>query len=142
MTICVSTVSPRALDKLMEETVPAASVVPTRTRLDTTHTGNAAPDVVLNATRAVKTMGTAAANKKLLTRLGLPRTASPFMLADWLLMFIDAMPPQQSISWTGEEQNRKNLVCYSGISEAPICWIQRRSCGFSRYKASTMAVAL
>src|SRR6266446_3327389 len=38
---CVSTVSPRALDRLMEEAVPAASVFPTRTRLDCTQTGNA-----------------------------------------------------------------------------------------------------
>jgi len=39
--IWVSTVSPRALDRLMEEAVPAASVFPTRTRLDCTQTGNA-----------------------------------------------------------------------------------------------------
>src|SRR5258708_37127288 len=39
---CVSTVSPRALDRLMEDAVPAASAFPTRTRLGATQTGNAA----------------------------------------------------------------------------------------------------
>src|SRR6266481_8966771 len=113
MTICVSTVSPRALDRLMEETVPAASFGPTRTRLDATHTGNAAPDVVLNAMRAVKTTGTVAANKRLLMRLELPCTGSPlFRPADCSWMFINSAPPRQSIFWTGKEQNRKNLVCY------------------------------
>ena len=41
-TTCVSTVSPRAPDRLMEEVVPAASVFPTRTRLGETQTGKAA----------------------------------------------------------------------------------------------------
>src|SRR5690242_4610222 len=41
-TICVSTVSPRALDNTMEEVVPAAAVLLTRTMLGDTHTGNAA----------------------------------------------------------------------------------------------------
>src|SRR6266404_1250069 len=111
MTICVSTVSPRALDRLMEEVVPAASVVPTRTRLDTTHTGNAAPDVVLNAMRAVKTTGTVAANKRLLTRLELPRTGSPsFRPADCSWMFINAAPPRRSNFLDWGEQNRKASV--------------------------------
>src|SRR5260370_35781229 len=39
-TICVSTVSPRAPDRLMEEGVPAASVLPTLSRLDATHAVN------------------------------------------------------------------------------------------------------
>src|SRR5260370_13010327 len=39
-TICVSTVSPRAPDRLMEEVVPAASVLPTLSRLDATHAVN------------------------------------------------------------------------------------------------------
>src|SRR5689334_7269087 len=41
-TICVSTISPRALDNAMEEVVPAAAVLLTRTMLGNTHTGNAA----------------------------------------------------------------------------------------------------
>src|ERR1700730_12829668 len=44
---CVSTVSPRAPDREMEEAVPAASVFPTLIRLDCTHTGYAALDVWL-----------------------------------------------------------------------------------------------
>jgi hypothetical protein len=38
----VSTVSPRAAERETAETVPGASVCPTRTKLDATHTGNAA----------------------------------------------------------------------------------------------------
>ena len=38
--ICESTVSPRALDRAMEEIVPTASVFPTLMRLDATHTVN------------------------------------------------------------------------------------------------------
>src|SRR6266404_1228287 len=41
-TTCVSTVSPRAPDRLIEEVVPRASVFPTRTRLGETQTGKAA----------------------------------------------------------------------------------------------------
>src|SRR5437899_2485590 len=113
MTICVSTVSPRALDRLMEETVPAASFGPTRTRLDATHTGNAAPDVVLNAMRAVKTTGTVAANKRLLMRLELPCTGSPlFRPADCSWMFINSAPPRQSIflDWEGAKQKKFGLL--------------------------------
>src|SRR5207244_3820462 len=40
-TTCVSTVSPRAPDRLMEEVVPGASVFPTRNRLGDTQTLNA-----------------------------------------------------------------------------------------------------
>src|SRR6266851_5786823 len=39
-TICVSTVSPRAPDRLMEEVVPAVSVLPTLSRLDAIQAGN------------------------------------------------------------------------------------------------------
>src|SRR6266704_1843792 len=39
-TTCVSTVSPRALDRLMEEAVPAVSVAPTLSRLGATQTVN------------------------------------------------------------------------------------------------------
>src|SRR5260370_32391484 len=39
---CVSTVSPRAPEKLMEEAVPGASVCPTLSRPDCTQTGNGA----------------------------------------------------------------------------------------------------
>src|SRR5215467_4673209 len=38
-TTCVSTVSPRAPERLMEEVLPGGSVCPARTRLDCTHTG-------------------------------------------------------------------------------------------------------
>src|SRR5438128_2533506 len=41
-TTCVSTVSPRAPDRLIEEVVPSASVFPTRTKLGETQTGKAA----------------------------------------------------------------------------------------------------
>src|SRR5260221_12358975 len=44
---CVSTVSPRALDRLMEDAVPAASAFPTRTNLGATQTGNAAEAVCI-----------------------------------------------------------------------------------------------
>src|SRR6266403_4983766 len=37
---CASTVSPRAPDRLMEEVVPGASVLPTLSRLDATHAVN------------------------------------------------------------------------------------------------------
>src|SRR5260370_1053016 len=40
-TTCVSTVSPRAPERLMEEVVPGTSACPTRLRLGGTHTGNA-----------------------------------------------------------------------------------------------------
>src|SRR5258708_35337844 len=40
-TTCVSTVSPRAPERLMEEVVPGTSASPTRLRLGATHTGNA-----------------------------------------------------------------------------------------------------
>ena len=40
--ICVSTVSPRALDRAMEAEVPAAAVFATRTMPGDTHTGYAA----------------------------------------------------------------------------------------------------
>src|SRR5260370_17788438 len=40
-TTCVSTVSPRAPERLMEEVVPGTSASPTRLRLGDTHTGNA-----------------------------------------------------------------------------------------------------
>src|SRR5438128_6180183 len=39
-TTCVSTVSPRAPDKLIVEVVSGTSVFPTRTKLETTHIGN------------------------------------------------------------------------------------------------------
>src|SRR5882724_6448153 len=45
-TTWVSTVSPRALDSAIKETVPAASVFPTRVRLGDTQTGNAETDGV------------------------------------------------------------------------------------------------
>src|SRR5215472_4995554 len=41
-TTCASTVSPRALDRTREEVEPGASVCPTRSKLDCTHTGNGA----------------------------------------------------------------------------------------------------
>ncbi len=44
---CVSTVSPRALERLMEAVVPGASVLPTLTRLGDTHAGNAAEFVTV-----------------------------------------------------------------------------------------------
>src|SRR5947209_535343 len=40
---CVSTVSPRALERLIEEVVPAVSAFPTLRRLECTHTANADP---------------------------------------------------------------------------------------------------
>ena len=36
----LSTVSPRALERLIEEAAPGTSLFPTLTRLDSTHTGN------------------------------------------------------------------------------------------------------
>ncbi len=66
----------------MEEVVPAASVLPTRTRPDIAHAGNAEPDVVLNAVKVVKTTSTAAANSKPLARRKVPRECSTFPLTD------------------------------------------------------------
>src|SRR5215467_580167 len=51
---CVSTVSPRALDSTIEEVVLGASVLPTRSKLDCTHTGyGAAVGVTPTPLRAI-----------------------------------------------------------------------------------------
>src|SRR5258708_40309948 len=59
---CVSTVSPRAADKVIAEVVPGASVCPTLVRLEDTQTGNAAVDFWTAAMKIVRTTNTAAAN--------------------------------------------------------------------------------
>src|SRR6266699_3394934 len=56
---CASTVSPRALYRLMEEVVPGGSVCPTLARPGKTQTGNAEPNVVLRAMKTVRTTSTA-----------------------------------------------------------------------------------
>src|SRR5260370_24500149 len=92
-TTCVSTVSPRALDRLMDDAVPAVSVFPTLTRPDVAHTGNAEPDVVSNAMKVVRTTGTAAANSRLFARGKVPRVCSPLRLTDLLSTFMSVVAP-------------------------------------------------
>jgi hypothetical protein len=77
----------------MEDAVPAASVLPTRTRLGATQTGKAELDVVLNAMKIVRTTGTAATNKRLLTRGKVPRVFSPLRLTDLLSTFMTVVDP-------------------------------------------------
>src|SRR5260370_19688820 len=52
-TTCVSTVSPRAPERLMEEVVPGTSACPTRLRLGDTHTGNAVGLVTVSVARVL-----------------------------------------------------------------------------------------
>src|SRR5712692_6447765 len=77
----------------MEEVVPTASVFPTRTRPDIAHTGNAGPDVVLNAVKVVRTTSTATANSRPLARRKAPRVYSPCRLTDLLKMFMSVLAP-------------------------------------------------
>src|SRR6266446_2240991 len=81
-TTWVSTVSPRALDSLMEEAVPGASVCPTLVKLDSPQKGNAALDVWLAAMKSVKTTSSAAVNTKPLARRKVQRVCSPIGLTD------------------------------------------------------------
>jgi hypothetical protein len=53
----------------MEETVPGASVFPTRTRPDATQTGNAAADDLLTLMKITRTAKAAAANSGTFTGL-------------------------------------------------------------------------
>src|SRR5258708_17652612 len=55
-TTWVSTVSPRAPERLMEEVVPGTSVFPTLTRLGDTHAGNAAELVTVRVAGRLVTM--------------------------------------------------------------------------------------
>src|SRR5882724_4351754 len=76
-TTWVSTVSPRAPDKLMEEAVPGASACPTLIRLDSTHTGNGEVDDWLAAIKIVRMTNTAAANGRLFARRKVQRACPP-----------------------------------------------------------------
>ncbi len=55
-TTCVSTVSPRAPERLMEEVVPGTSVCPTLLRPGDTHTGNAAELVTVSVAALLVTL--------------------------------------------------------------------------------------
>src|SRR6266478_423725 len=81
-TTWVSTVSPRALDRVMKEAVPGGAVCPTLIKLDSTHKGNAALDVWLAAMKIVKTTSSAAVNTKPLARRKVQRVCSPIRLTD------------------------------------------------------------
>src|SRR5215471_13083827 len=82
--ICVSTVSPRAAERVIEEDGPGASFCPTLTRLDTTQKGNGAETIApadslrscasgaMKVLRVANTISTTAANTKLLNRQKVP----------------------------------------------------------------------
>src|ERR1700688_389201 len=60
--IWASTISPRAPERSMEETIPGASVFPTLTRPDATQTGNAAADDLFAFMKITTTTNTPATN--------------------------------------------------------------------------------
>src|SRR5215467_3925146 len=86
--ICVSTVSPRAPERVIDKTEPGASVCPTLTRLDTVHTGNGgktSPDCVRTCTSGAtkiltiaNRISTTATNIRFLTCQKSPRASCPF----------------------------------------------------------------
>src|SRR5690348_3817194 len=49
-----STVSPRAEERVTAETAPGASVCPTLSRLEATHTRNGVPEVIFDAMKKVR----------------------------------------------------------------------------------------
>src|SRR5258708_2647795 len=74
---CVSTVSPRALDRLMKEAVPGAPVCPTLIRPGDTHTGNGTLDDWLAAIKIVRPTTTAAKGRHFTSRK-VQRACPPF----------------------------------------------------------------
>src|SRR6266571_7431146 len=85
---CVSTVSPRALYRLMEEAVPGMSVCPTLARPDITHTGNGEPDVVLKGMEIIRTTVTATSNITPLKCRKVQRTSAPARRPDFAKIFM------------------------------------------------------
>src|SRR5258708_8345997 len=85
---CVSTVSPRALDRIMAEVVPGASVLPTLIRPGDTHTGNGALDDWLAVIKIVRATSTAAANGSALAHRQVPRPFPPLLRVNLFSIFI------------------------------------------------------
>ena len=88
---CVSTVSPRALDRVMAEVVPGASVCPTLIRPGDTHTGNGALDDWPAVIKIVRATSTAAANGRPFACRRVQRACPPFWQAYLESIFIDVL---------------------------------------------------
>src|ERR1700739_1680908 len=84
----VSTVSPRAPDKVMEEVAPGASVCPTLTRLGDTHTGNAGLDNCLAAMKIARSTSTPTANDTRFAYRKVPRARASPRVAELKSIFI------------------------------------------------------
>src|SRR5215470_3683289 len=101
--ICVSTVSPRAPERVIDKTEPGASVCPTLTRLDTVHTGNGgktSPDCVRTCTSGAtkiltiaNRISTTATNIRFLTCQKSPRASCPFRRLNLVRMPMALLSP-------------------------------------------------
>src|SRR5215472_792678 len=103
---CTSTVSPRAPDKLMTDVVAGSSVLPTRTRPDSTQTGNGAETVApadslrscasgaMKVLRVANTISTTAANTKLLNRQRVPCASCQFRKLNLVRMPMVLLSPR------------------------------------------------
>jgi hypothetical protein len=114
----VSTVSPRALDRLMEEAVPAASVCPTLTRLEETQTGNAEPDDRLAVMKIERTTIAAAACGRAFAWRKVLRASSPLRLTDLSSLFVGILRAPKFIFGPGEIQSHKGWADWQGDSLA------------------------
>src|SRR5260370_14167584 len=104
-----STVSPRALDRVMDDVVPGASVCPTLARPGITQAGNAEPGIVLNAIRIVRTRSMATTTIRVSTCRKILCECSPFWRPDLAKTFMDALLPALNCRTGGADRNKTEI---------------------------------
>src|SRR5215470_14545242 len=114
--ICVSTVSPRAPERVIDKTEPGASVCPTLTRLDTVHTGNGgktSPDRLRTCTSGatkiltiVNRISTTATNIRPLTCQKSPRASCPFRRLNLVRMPMVLLSPRSVHGLDGAKKTK------------------------------------
>src|SRR5258708_909926 len=113
---CVSTVSPRALDRIMAEVVPGASVCPTLIRPGNTHTGNGALDDWLAVIEIVRATSTVAANGRPFACRKVQRACPPFWRVDLESIFMGVLLPAINFR-AGEESTIGAILCVARLRD-------------------------